>query len=92
MLFVLYINGLPKSINNYIYLFADDTKLFRIITSPIGQEVLQPDLDKIMNRSSDWQLPFNTSKWKRMHITNIKTLLTVTWFVYHPCTHVCLVI
>ncbi len=47
MLFVLYINDLPNSINSDIYLFDDDAKLFRFITSPIDQEILPSDFDKI---------------------------------------------
>jgi len=32
LLFVLYINALPDHVDSEAYLFADDTKLFRIIT------------------------------------------------------------
>ena len=50
---------------------------------PIDQEVLQSDLGKIyiMMWSSDWQLPFNTSKCKHMLITNIKTVKSHSYYL-----------
>ncbi len=45
------------------------------------EEVLQSDLDKIMIWSSDWQLPFNTSKCKHMLITNIKTVKSHSYYL-----------
>ncbi len=55
--------------------------MFRIITFNIDQEVLHSDLDTIMIWSSDWQLPFTTSKCKHMLITNIKTVKSHLYYL-----------
>ena len=46
LLFVIYINDLPNSIIS-IYIFADDTKIFKIITSDIDCQILQKDLNEL---------------------------------------------
>jgi len=47
ILFVLYINDLPSSVDSDAYLFADDTKIFRIINNSRDPEILQEDLKQI---------------------------------------------
>ena len=46
ILFVIYINDLPDIVDkdSHVFLFADDTKLFREINSPIDRIILQQDL------------------------------------------------
>ena len=70
LLFIMFINDLPNSINSQVQIFADDTKLFRAIESIADNISLQKDLDKLLKWSSDWQLPFNISKCKTMHYGN----------------------
>ncbi len=38
LLFVIYINDLPNNILSNFYMFADDTKLFNIMTSSLGTQ------------------------------------------------------
>ena len=45
ILFVLYINDLPDNIISNVYIFADDTKVLKTITSPNDQRTLQNNLD-----------------------------------------------
>ena len=47
VLFVLYINDLPSNIKSNIFMFADDTKVFRTIETPIDQHTLQDDLNQL---------------------------------------------
>ena len=49
-------------------MFADDTKLYRHITTEDDREELQKDLDKLQKWSETWLLRFNASKCKCMHM------------------------
>jgi len=64
VLFVLYINDLPKFCGNDsdIYLFADDAKLWRHILSPSDNLYLQASLDAIKAWSDEWLLKLNYGK------------------------------
>ena len=44
VLFVVYINDLPDLIKSEIYMFADDTKMFRVIKSEDDREQRQTDI------------------------------------------------
>ena len=48
--------------------FADDTKVFREINGEHDQEQLQVDLNCLTEWSDKWQMPFNTSKCRVMHL------------------------
>ena len=47
LLFVVYINDLPDHVDSEAYLFAEDTKIFRIITGENDHNILQEDLQKM---------------------------------------------
>ena len=47
VLFVIYINSMPNTLKSKLYLFADDAKLYRDITSNKDVELLQEDLRKL---------------------------------------------
>ena len=66
--FGVFINDIPDSINSTVNVFADDTKLFRSVTSDEEHVVLQNDLDMLADWSETWQLKFNASKCKVLHI------------------------
>ena len=71
LLFVLFINDLPDKLLSQAYLFADDTKLFKIHTPgivPPEQDELDVDLQKLDQWSKDWLLKFNTQKCKQLMI------------------------
>ncbi len=68
LLFVIYINDLPDLLQSQPYLFADDTKIFRVIKNNRDQEILQSDLDKLYNWSTTWLLSFHPQKCKCMRI------------------------
>ena len=52
ILFVLYKNDLPENIVSNVYMFADNTKVFKTINSPDDQHTLQNDLDYLVSWSS----------------------------------------
>jgi hypothetical protein len=64
---VIYINELPYITKSETYLFADDTKIFRPISSHLDQKTLQEDLLAIKRWMEDWLFPLNESKCKLMH-------------------------
>ena len=65
--FVLYIN-LPENIVSNVYMFADDTKVFKTINSPNDQHTLQNNLDYLTSWSCKWLLRFHPDKRNLMHV------------------------
>ena len=68
VLFLVYINDLPDALENVVKLFADDTKVYRTIDDDKDSTSLQRDLDRLEDWSDKWQLHFNASKCKCMHL------------------------
>ncbi len=69
ILFLLYINCLPDSSKTKIRLFAaDDRKIWNAIRTTADCEQIQSDLTSLENWPSTWQLKFNESKCKVIHI------------------------
>ena len=68
LLFLIYVNDLPKTICSPSLLFADDTKLFRPITDFQSSQQLQDDILILEQWSKIWQLIFNTKKSFIMHL------------------------
>jgi len=58
-------------IQSDVYLFADDTKIFRTITSDTDQAHLQEDLCS-MSKCSQWLLKIKPEKCKHLHIAGKK--------------------
>ena len=79
ILFVIFINDLPDCVTSDAYLFADDTKIFRVIANEEDRGELQKDLDRLDEWSKDWLLEFHPQKCKFMTIgkddLNIKYML-----------------
>ena len=70
ILFVIFINDLPDQIRNTVKIFVEDTKIFRALHEPEDYSYLQVDLDRLVEWSQLWQLHFNNSKCKVLHIGN----------------------
>lgn len=69
LLFLLYINDLPSSIvHSETFLFADDTKCLRPISSSNDHFLLQSDLDLLSKWSTEWKLTFNETKCSLLSI------------------------
>ena len=81
ILFVIFINNMPDTIDSMCQPFADDAKIFRSIRSVNDNGVLQNDLDKLSKWSERRQLPFNTGKCKSLHIgkKNKHRIYEMTW-------------
>ena len=68
LLFVIFINDLPNVAKSDTYLFADDTKIYNIISKKEDTEQLQNDLNKLSDWSDTWLLRFHPEKCKHMLI------------------------
>ena len=62
LLFVMYINDLPRNLNTVAKMFADDTKVYVRSDTPDGARNLQGDLDTLQNWSDKWMLKFHPDK------------------------------
>ena len=65
LLFVIFINDMPKNLLNDCSLFADDAKIYGT-----SAESLQSDLIALNEWSVKWQLPFNGDKCKCLYVGN----------------------
>ena len=74
LLFLLFVNDLPRGISSSIRLFADDCLLYRTIND-IGDGLsLQRDLDALSKWEKDWQMAFNIEKCHTMCISTGKVV------------------
>ena len=68
LLFVIFINDMPNEVKfNMCKLFADDCKLYGRVECT-GENKMQLDVTNLENWSAKWQLPFNATKCKVMHL------------------------
>ena len=67
ILFVIFVNDLPNNVTSETLMFADDTKLLKIIKCDRDSLNFQSDLDRLHRWSLTWQLKFNPNKCKIMH-------------------------
>ncbi len=70
ILFVIFINDLPECVSSEVFLFADDTKLFRDIETEEDVELIQHDLNNLFDWSVEWMLRFHPDKCKVLKIHN----------------------
>ena len=68
LLFLLFVNELPKWIQTNMKMFADDTKLWNMVSSVSDSQLIQKDLDSLSAWSEKWLLRFNPAKCKVMHV------------------------
>ena len=62
ILFVIYINDLPDYVSPDVYLFADDTKILRQVSSKEDAIKLQNDINALESWSLRWLLRFHHGK------------------------------
>ena len=69
VLFLLYVNDLPDTVASNVFMFADDTKIYRPMTSHEDNNIQQNDLDCLQSWSAKWLLNINLHKCMVMSIT-----------------------
>ncbi len=67
-LFLIYINNLLSVIKSFIFLFADDAEIFRVIKHMDDQTLLQGYLASLQDWCSKWLLSLHPDKCKHMTI------------------------
>ena len=75
ILFTLFINDLPDCVTSCCKIFADDTKIYNDSSKSAD---LQADIDRLLEWSTKWNLFFNDTKCKIMHIGKNNPLITYT--------------
>ena len=72
LLFLIYINDLPNYISagSNVRLFADDSAVYRRITSEEDAQQLQTDLDNLQKWESHWSMEFHPQKCQILRVTN----------------------
>ena len=68
ILFLIFINDLETGVMSWILKFADDTKIYRSISSDEDRKQLQRDLDTLVAWAKEWLMMFNEKKCKSMHL------------------------
>ena len=82
LLFILYLNDLPKNLQCIVKMFADDVAIYKSIATREDCDLLQRDLSLISSWCQDWLMNLNPSKCEALCISNKKKLLQ---YVYHLC-------
>jgi len=68
VLFLIFISDIDSNLLSSILKFADDIKLFGKANKEEDSRILQADLNHLMDWSGKWQIPFNVSQCKVMHL------------------------
>ena len=70
LLFIIYINDLPNECMNLseLFMFADDTKLFKYILNTFDSTTLEQNCQALFNWSQKWLMSLNINKCKVLSI------------------------
>jgi len=83
LLFALFVNDLPSSIDSECLMFADDVKIFRRVASVDDATRLQRDIDSLYKWSADWMLSLNPLKCKSFTMTLRRTPVRFEYKVHN---------
>ena len=73
ILFIIYINDISTDQKSTVKIYADDTKIYRTISSPdVDIPALQCDLHRLGTLANKWQMHFNPDKCEVMRFTHRK--------------------
>ena len=73
LLFLIFINDLPEAVQSTMYLFADDSKIWRTIKDKEDSEILQQDLNNMHEWSKKWLMQYHPDKLKGLCLNNRET-------------------
>lgn len=81
LLYLVYGNDLTVSLNCNFLMYADDTKLFKIIKNPSDCVLLQNDINEMFNWSVNNQINLNIKKCQVMVYTRNKSVTNFNYYV-----------
>jgi hypothetical protein len=91
VLFIIYVNDMPESVQSTLLLYADDAKMYRRIRSTADEAQMQNDIDALQAWATKWLLIFHPGKCKVMrigskvtpainyHMTTNENTMTLDW-------------
>ena len=83
LLFLIFINDLPACVSNSTTrIFADDSVVYRRISSPADSIKLQQDLDSLQEWESKWLMKFNATKCQVLQVTNKRNPITASYSIH----------
>ena len=89
ILFVAFINDLPATIFSDCKLFADDSKIYGLASTPEDIQKIQDDLCKAYEWSKEWGMEFHPKKCKVLHFgkKNIEHKYLLGEHLVEPVNH-----
>ena len=84
LLFLIFINDLPDCISNSsVRLYADDSVVYRHISSPDDSTRLQQDLDALQEWEAKWLMRFNATKCQVLQVTNKRKPIPASYTIHN---------
>ena len=83
ILFIIYINDLPESVQSDVFLFADDTKILRQVENQEDAKHLQDDITALEEWSAKWLLQFHPDKCQVLSISKHQNTKQKHKYVLH---------
>ena len=92
ILLLLYTNVLPDTVASNVYMFADDAKTYRPMTSHEDTTILQNDLECLHSWSAKWLLNLHLHKCKVMSINKSTACNhdTTDYYLNKQCSKTCI--
>ena len=87
----MYVNDLPDYIKSSLKLFADDTKIYRPITSPTDIDLLQQDLNLLLDWCGTWLSSLNFTKCKHVSVGQKSTANQYYFYLDNEAHQICTV-
>jgi hypothetical protein len=83
ILFLIYINDLPENVQSQVRLFADDTILYRSISGPQDERILQGDLKCLEDWEQEWLMEFHPGKCQVIRVTRSRNPIDTRYFLHN---------